>query len=127
MNTRTVISSIALALTLSTGAFAMHHEDGGRGDGKRLEKMAQHLDLSDAQKTQVEQIMKAHGEKRKAMMQAHKAQRDAMQSDMRNQLSGVLTPEQMQKLDTLRDERDERREEKMGKWKEKREKQKQRD
>jgi Spy/CpxP family protein refolding chaperone len=49
-----------------------------------------------------------------------------MQADMRNQLSGVLTPEQMQKLDTMREERDERREEKMEKWKEKREKHKER-
>jgi protein CpxP len=128
MNTKTVISSIALALTLSAGAFAMHHEDGerGPGDGKRLEKMAQHLDLSDEQKSQVAQIMKAQGEKRKAMMEAHKAQRDAMQADMRSQLSGVLTPEQMQKLDNMREERDERREEKMEKWKEKREKHKER-
>ena len=125
MNTKTVISSIALALTLSAGAFAMHHEDGerGPGDGKRLEKMAQHLDLSDEQKSQVAQIMKAQGEKRKAMMEAHKAQRDAMQADMRSQLSGVLTPEQMQKLDNMREER---REEKMEKWKEKREKHKER-
>ena len=124
MNTKSVIGSIALALTMSAGAFAMHHEDGERGpdDSKRLEKMAQHLDLSDQQKSQVAQIMKAQAEKRKAMMQAHKAQRDAMQADMRSQLSGVLTAEQMQKLDNMREERDERREEKMEKWKEKREK-----
>lgn len=128
MNTKTVISSIALALTMSAGAFAMHHEDGerGLGDGKRLEKMAQQLDLNDEQKSQVAQIMKAQGEKRKAMMEAHKAQRDAMQADMRSQLSGVLTPEQMQKLDNMREERNERREEKMEKWKEKREKHKER-
>jgi Spy/CpxP family protein refolding chaperone len=101
---------------MSAGAFAMHHEDGerGPGDSKRLEKMAQHLDLSDQQKSQVAQIMKAQAEKRKAMMQAHKAQRDAMQADMRSQLSGVLTAEQMQKLDNMREERDERREEKNG-------------
>ena len=128
MNTKTVISSIALALTMSAGAFAMHHEDGERrlGDGKRLEKMAQQLDLNDEQKSQVAQIMKTQGEKRKAMMEAHKAQRDAMQADMRSQLSGVLTPEQMQKLDNMREERDELREEKMEKWKEKREKHKER-
>lgn len=128
MNTKTVISSIALALTMSAGAFAMHHEDGERrlGDGKRLEKMAQQLDLNDEQKSQVAQIMKAQGAKRKAMMEAHKAQRDAMQADMRSQLSGVLTPEQMQKFDNMREERDELREEKMEKWKEKREKHKER-
>jgi|GEM_PF-1869139 len=128
MNTKTVISSMALALTLSAGAFAMSHEDGERrpGDGKRLEKMAQHLDLNDQQKSQVAQIMKAQGEKRKVMMETHKAQRDAMQADMRSQLSGVLTPEQMQKLGNMREERDERREEKMEKWKEKREKHKER-
>lgn len=96
------------------------------GDGKRLEKMAQQLDLNDEQKSQVAQIMKAQGAKRKAMMEAHKAQRDAMQADMRSQLSGVLTPEQMQKLDNMREERDELREEKMEKWKEKREKHKER-
>ena len=128
MNTKSVIGSIALALTMSAGAFAMHHEDGerGPGDSKRLDKMAQHLDLSDQQKSQVAQIMKVQAEKRKAMMQAHKAQRDAMQADMRSQLSGVLTAEQMQKLDNMREERDERREEKMEKWKEKREKHKER-
>jgi len=87
------LAAILLTLALPT-AFATGGGDWKAHSERRLERMTQELQLTDAQKTSV-----------RTLMEAQWAQRKEMREQMRTQFAGVLTPEQMTKLDQLHAER----------------------
>jgi Spy/CpxP family protein refolding chaperone len=70
--------------------------------------------------------MQEQNDKRKALQQNMQTQRAQLQAETRARMSEVLSPEQLKKMDSMREERQEKRHEKMEKWKEKREKHKDR-
>lgn len=74
-----------------------------------VEQLAGELELTDAQKTQVEQIFAGERARRQQLRESgtqstpedRRQQMQALQSDLVNQLSVVLTPEQLQKFEQL--------------------------
>lgn len=72
-----------MGLAAAGAAFAGsdHAPHGDRGDrGDRIERMAEHLELSDAQRSSVEAILERNRPARRALMQRHKAHREAMRA-----------------------------------------------
>lgn len=93
---KTRILNLMMAALLATGLMFAQQNDGKRG-----ERMAQFLGLTEEQKPQVQAILQ---QEREALQAARKnnATRDEMKAiheKSRQQLSGVLTPDQMAKLD----------------------------
>jgi Spy/CpxP family protein refolding chaperone len=92
-------------------------EKGERGKHhprERMERLSEKLGLSDQQKTQLQEIFKAH----RAQMDAIRddqtltpdAKREKMKgvmADIKSQAKSILTPEQMQKWDAMKEERKE--------------------
>ena len=99
------------ALVLIAGAsWAGHH---GKGDGDRLERMRQHLDLSDAQVEEMRRIREEGGsredmravlteEQQAKARQARETHGDKMRKRMREDLD--LTDEQVAEMRRIRDE-----------------------
>jgi Spy/CpxP family protein refolding chaperone len=78
-----------------------------------MEQLASELDLTNAQKTQVEQIFAGERAQRQQLRESsaqltpedRRQQMQALQSDLINRLSAVLTPEQLQKFEQLEQQR----------------------
>jgi hypothetical protein len=90
---------LAVALLASATAFADCDEH-----GPPMARLKQELNLTDAQATQVEQILRAGHER---AMTAHESERDNMRSQMEaihqdtlNQLRGILSEDQIQTLES---------------------------
>ena len=100
---------IALALILPLSAFAGDKGDQGpKGPmGKRMDHMAQELELTDTQREQINTIFRTHHEK---MM--------ALREETEKEVNKVLTPEQQAKMDQMKEKRKKEWKEKKGKWKE---------
>ncbi len=148
---KTKLITMAAAVTLSaTMAFAAPHEGGkvrghgGRGGqrgGFMSQRLAEKLNLTDAQKQQIREIQKGFREQNKATfegartlhqelraarqandtakLEALKPQLEAQRTQMkqlheanRQQILAVLTAEQRAQLETLKAERKQRREQK---------------
>jgi Spy/CpxP family protein refolding chaperone len=78
-----------------------------------IEQLASELDLTNAQKTQVEQIFANERAQRQQLRESsaqstpeeRRQQMQALQGDLINRLSAVLTPEQLQKFEQLEQRR----------------------
>jgi Spy/CpxP family protein refolding chaperone len=74
-----------------------------------IEQLAGELDLTDAQKTQVEQILASERAQRQQLRESgaestpedRRQQMQSLRSDLINRLSAVLSPEQLQKFEQL--------------------------
>jgi periplasmic protein CpxP/Spy len=89
---------------------------GGRG-GPPIERLATDLGLDESQKSQVKQILETQHARMDAERQQFeasgqrptreemRAKHDAMDAELRQQLSGVLNAEQLQKFDEMREQR----------------------
>ena len=74
-----------------------------------IEQLASELNLTGAQKPQVEQILASERAQRQQLFESsaqstpedRRQQMQSLQSDLINQLSAVLTPEQLQKFEQL--------------------------
>jgi len=98
---------IAACIMLPLAAFAgdkKHRHSDAPFSGARMDKVVEALELTDNQKTQVEQIFKMHREKMKSLRE-----------NTENQVNAVLTEEQRTKLDKMKEKRHQKRDE----WKEK--------
>lgn len=84
------------------GRFQQNHE-------KRIEKLATKLNLSDSQKTQVKEIFQTQHEKIKAIRE-----------ETRSRLQVILTPEQMEEMDKMKERRHEKWQQKRQEWRTKR-------
>ena len=107
-----LITSGLVALSLSTGTFAMHHANTDRPEGMRVEQLQTALGLTDEQTTAVTNIMRKQKEQAKALREATRDQRKALREQTRQELSRVLTAEQMDLLDERRRQQAEKRSEK---------------
>lgn len=137
---------MALAVGLATTAFGQHRGMGfGRNNGWMLKHMTKQLNLTEAQQTQIKDIMAVEKTKIKPMMQQLRQNQQAEDTNMngnfdenqarafankqaqlmtdlivekermRSQVYAVLTPEQRQKAQQLMQERQQHRQERMNK------------
>ena len=107
-----LITSGLVALTVSTSTFAMHHAKADRPEGMRVEQLQTALGLTDEQTAAVTNIMRKQKEQAKALREATRDQRKALRDQTRQELSQVLTTEQMDLLDERRRLQAEKRSEK---------------
>jgi Spy/CpxP family protein refolding chaperone len=104
------VALIAAALLASTVALAQAHD---RPRGPDMDRMAVLLDLNDAQKTQVQQILDeqhakakaAHEERRSAGTKPTREERqkfhEELKQDTATRLQSVLSADQLKKFDVL--------------------------
>jgi Spy/CpxP family protein refolding chaperone len=86
-------------IVLLAAAPAALAEKGRRGDPqKHLDKLAKKLELNEAQRGQVEQIMNDY----RGRMDALKDQLQALQQEKHERIKAVLTPEQQKKFQTMK-------------------------
>lgn len=109
--------SLILAALAASSSLALAQQPDGPPHGMRgpnVEQLATDLGLDENQKAQVKQIFEAQHAKMQAERQQFeasgtrptreemKAKRDAMDADLHQQLSGVLTADQLKKFDEIR-------------------------
>ncbi len=75
---------------------------------KRLDKLTKELSLTPDQKEKVSVILKESGEKNKAEMQKMKDSMKAMKEETDQKITAVLTPEQAQKYEKMKQDRKEK-------------------
>ena len=90
--------ALTLALVIPVAAFADMDGPGPRDSGARLDRMAETLDLDDAQKARM-----------KALFEQHRAARKAMREQMRMQMAEILNDEQRTKMEQMHSQRREHR------------------
>lgn len=116
-NKNRLIAAAAIVATLAVGEVALaggkgdcssQHgkghwgESAGKHSEKRLDRLAEKLELSDEQKTQLEAIMESNRTERQ---QHAELQREAMKA----QLGEVLTSEQLEEFDSMMEKKKGRR------------------
>jgi hypothetical protein len=104
-------SVLALAVLAAGGGLAQTPANGGHAS--RMDSLAVLLDLTDAQKAQVQSILQGEHARMKGLIeqakaagtrpdfQAMHAAREQIHQDTLQKLSGVLSPVQLQKFQTL--------------------------
>lgn len=139
MKALTQLGILALSLAISTTALAQKGPDTDRE--APMQRFADTLNLSEEQRNQMEALWEENREQRDARRQA---MQDSRQTVMRERLSEILTPEQLEQMDAMRAkqrhefrgsrrggcdmnkaERAERREMRQERWQEKRQEQRQ--
>ena len=108
-----MITGMALTALLVLPISTLASPDGEMDPGKRMDHMQRELDLTDAQREQIEAIFKDHHEQMKKMRE-----------DTESRINDVLTEEQQAEFEGMREERRERFRDKL---KEKREERKGKD
>jgi hypothetical protein len=107
-----LIASI-LSVGLVAGVQAQDSEPRhGQPDGSRI---ANYLELTDDQLPAFQAVMKEQFEKRRALHQEFREKHQAVEAETRSELEGVLTYEQLEKLDAMKEKRSKRM---SGMWKE---------
>ena len=106
-----VLAALSLALAaplLSTPALAAHGAHGQKAN-KRLQKMADELNLTDAQKAQMRPVLQNAQQQSKAIKddatltpEDRKAKLKEMRKSTRQQTMAILTPDQQAKLKSIR-------------------------
>jgi Spy/CpxP family protein refolding chaperone len=95
---KTVTALTLGAILIPAAVFAGNHFGGHyfgeRHDGHRLARMAEHLQLSEQQQTQVQQIFTEQRDKR-----------TALREETRSRIDAVLSEEQRAKVQTWREQR----------------------
>ncbi|MEJ2298765.1 MAG: hypothetical protein P8X94_09770 [Woeseiaceae bacterium] len=117
MTQRFALFAVLILAMGTAGADGLRHKG---PDGPDIDSLAILLDLDDYQKQEVERIMTEHRAAAEARREAFrasgerpdpetiKAQREAMRANLQTELATVLSPEQLEKLDTLREMRRDR-------------------
>jgi len=82
----------------------------GPSPDRAVERLTEDLALTADQQTQVKTILEESFAKGTEMREAHRQEMEALRDQTHESLAAVLTPEQVQKFDELRDERREHRE-----------------
>ena len=100
MNKKLTSISLALGLLLTPVASHPQQNDTGSADRKKgIEQMSKELGFSTDQRTKVEVIFDTEKKKVDAIFNEEKQKLQRVQQETRSSLQGVLTPEQMNKLD----------------------------
>ena len=95
---RRLLIALAVATVIPVAAYAAMDGQGARDPGKRLQRMAERLNLNDSQKARM-----------KALFEENKAERDALREQMRAQINEILNDEQAAKMSEMRTQRREHR------------------
>jgi Spy/CpxP family protein refolding chaperone len=106
------LAAVALAAA-ATAALAQPPAGAPPPGGPPIERLAQDLNLTDAQKSKVKAIFDeertkrdaARAELKDATPDARRAKMQSLQEDLMQKLGGVLTPEQMQKFKDMQQQR----------------------
>ena len=106
-----VAALVIFVLGFAAGILALNvYRTLARGDRHdRFEQMADRLQLNDDQKTKVQQIFSDTREQLRALRRESEPKVDEIRRQADGRLQTVLTPEQWQKFQTLRDEMRSRR------------------
>lgn len=86
---------------------------GGRGHpspDRAVERLTEELTLTADQQQQVKAILEQEFAKREELRATHRKEMDALRDETHKSLTDVLSPDQVQKLDQLREERRDRME-----------------
>lgn len=109
--------TLGLAAAVATPSFAQFAAGGRLGQahgqgGKRMQKLAASLGLTDAQKAQLKPILQNAGQQAKAIKadtsltpQARQDKMKDLRKSTKQQMMAVLTPDQRQKLKAMRQQR----------------------
>lgn len=102
---------IPLLFVLPLTALAGDGRPGDRDEmmARHMERVAEELELNEAQRKEIRGIFDDHRSKMKALRESTEAR-----------VNGVLTPEQRKKKDAMQEKRREKWEERKDKWQEKR-------
>ena len=83
---------------------------GSRRPGGRFERLLrEELDLTEAQRAQVETLLTRQHQRSRAIMDGARPELRAIAEETRTELRAILTPEQWQRVERLENERRERR------------------
>ena len=93
--------ALTLAAIIPAAAYAASYERGEHARGPHVERLAERLELSAEQQ-----------EKVRTLFEEQQAQREAMRAQMRGKMAEVLTPDQLAKMDAMRDQHREYRKDK---------------
>jgi len=102
-----VAALIIFVLGFAAGILALNvYRDLIRGDrrGDRFEQMAERLQLTDEQKTKVQQIFSDTRDQLRELRQETEPKMNDIRRQADGRLQTVLTPEQWQKFQSIRDE-----------------------
>lgn len=114
-----VLASLFVALFLTAASAQAHCGSCGVGDAPKaegaskaddmgamvsakVEKLTKELSLNDEQKGKVEAIIKEKMEKKHQIMEEKHKAMDALHEEFKTKLSGVLTPEQVTKWESMK-------------------------
>lgn len=105
-----VILTVLLAFAGVTPVFA-HCGKCGVGDKKvmdadaKVQKLTKKLGLSQEQADKLKPVIQEKLDKKKALHEKKKADMQAIHDDFKAKLKGILTPEQLQKYETMKSEK----------------------
>lgn len=111
MNKLMIASALALGLMTTAIAQTPATPPQERAEARmtqHLDRLAERLNLTPAQKLEVQGVFEAQRAERRALAERQRAERRAMKEQGQARLASVLTAEQMAQLETLRAERGER-------------------
>lgn len=96
-----IVSLIALGVS----ATAWAGQENSRHAGSEASRLARFLDVSEEQLPAFQNIVEDYSAKRRELMQEHRQQIQTLEADRNTELSGVLTPEQLTKMEQLNKQR----------------------
>jgi len=82
---------------------------------RALARLTETLDLTAEQQGQVKTVLEENFARRNEMREAHRQEMETLREQNHTSLAAILTPEQVEKLDQLREDRQERMEHR-GEW-----------
>ena len=99
---RVLTAMVVVMLAASPAAFAKGKEHDPQ---KHLDSLTKKLELTDQQRSQVEQITNDY----RSRMESLRSQMDALHKEKREKISAVLTPEQREKFEKMKQHKGQRR------------------
>ncbi len=107
----TLLTAVALGLTLATGAWASPGDHGGDRHERHMDRMAERLELDDSQRARIEALMKQHHERtadaRAEIKQSHE--------QMRTEMRAILNEDQLAKMEKMHEKKGEKKGKRKGK------------
>ena len=96
-----ILLVVSLMVSLFTASIILHAQNKNSPADNRnaIDRMTKELGLNETQRSKVEAILNAEQNKVEAVFNEERKKLQLIQEETRSSLQGVLTPEQMQKLE----------------------------